>query len=448
MKKFKLQNKILSVSIIMLLTNPLFSQSTLSLEDVLATSIKENIDIKIKTNELSQVKNYEKVGVLGVLPKIKLNGSASGNQGTSSLEFATDDFPTIDDADSESKSINGNVEFSYNLFNGLGSIYTYQKLKRQSDLKSVELLIQIEQILLKTAKQYFDVAYLQENNKIISEVLDISKDRYNRIKVQNEFGNASKLDLLSAEIDLNNDSVKLMNSEYELEEAKRQLNQTLNKNLDSDFNVENSVNINRDLIYSDLKQETLKNNNNILFQQYIVEIAKKDKKINSVSILPRVNISAQYGYNNTESNTSIILDQTNLGLTGFINFSWDIFDGLANRKITQNTKIQIESNKLQLDAINLQIEQEFNSTYQQYLNNVSLIDIEKRNLETSEKFFERAKEQFYQGQLSRNDFRLAQTDLSMSKNRLNQTKYKAKIAELNLYRLQEKLLKTLQTKLI
>ena len=440
MKKFKLQNKILSVSIIMLLTNPIFSQSTLSLEDVLATSIKENIDIKIKTNELSQVKNYEKVGVLGVLPKIKLNGSASGNQGTSSLEFATDDFPTIDDAESESKSINGNVEFSYNLFNGLGSIYTYQKLKRQSDLKSVELLIQIEQILVKTAKQYFDVAYLQENNKIISEVLDISKDRYNRIKVQNEFGNASKLDLLSAEIDLNNDSVKLMNSEYELEEAKRQLNQTLNKSLDSDFNVENSVNINRDLIYSDLKQETLKNNNNILFQKYIVEIAKKDKKINSVSILPRVNISAQYGYNNTESNTSIILDQTNLGLTGFINFSWDIFDGLANRKITQNTKIQIESNKLQLDAINLQIEQEFNSTYQQYLNNVSLIDIEKRNLETSEKFFERAKEQFYQGQLSRNDFRLAQTDLSMSKNRLNQTKYKAKIAELNLYRLAGKII--------
>lgn len=424
----------------MLLTNSLFSQSTLSLEDVLATSIKENIDIKIKTNELSQVKNYEKVGVLGVLPKIKLNGSASGNQGTSSLEFATDDFPTIDDADSESKSINGNVEFSYNLFNGLGSIYTYQKLKRQSDLKSVELLIQIEQILLKTAKQYFDVAYLQENNKIISEVLDISKDRYNRIKVQNEFGNASKLDLLSAEIDLNNDSVKLMNSEYELEEAKRQLNQTLNKSLDSDFNVENSVNINRDLIYSDLKQETLKNNNNILFQKYIVEIAKKDKKINSVSILPRVNISAQYGYNNTESNTSIILDQTNLGLTGFINFSWDIFDGLANRKITQNTKIQIESNKLQLDAINLQIEQEFNSTFQQYINNVSLIDIEKRNLETSEKFFERAKEQFYQGQLSRNDFRLAQTDLSMSKNRLNQTKYKAKIAELNLYRLAGKII--------
>ena len=69
-----------------------------------------------------------------------------------------------------------------------------------------------------------------------------------------------------------------------------------------------------------------------------------------------------------------------------------------------------------------------------------LIDIEKRNQITSEKFFERAKEQFYQGQLSRNDFRKAQIDLIISKNKLNQTLYNAKIAELNLYRLSGKII--------
>ena len=76
----------------------------------------------------------------------------------------------------------------------------------------------------------------------------------------------------------------------------------------------------------------------------------------------------------------------------------------------------------------------------QYSNSINLIAIEKRNQATSEKFFERAKEQFYQGQLSRNDFRLAQVDLSMSKNKLNQRMYSAKIAELNLYRLSGKIL--------
>ena len=441
MKRFKLQNtQYLFVSILLFLSITINAQNNLTLENVLAITLKENIDIKIKTNELNQVENYEKVGVLGVLPRIKINGSSSVNNGTSSLEFATDDFPSINDASSESTSINGNIEFSYNLFNGLGSIYTYQKLKKQSDLKSTELLIQIEQALIKTAKQYYDIAYLQEQNKIYSDLLDVSKERYERVKIQNEFGNASKLDLLSAEIDLNKDSVNLINSNYDLKVAKNQLNQTLNRELTTDFYVDNKVDINSNLVYSDLNNEIQKNNNNILFQQYLIEVSKKDKKINSSSIFPQVNISAQYGYNNTESNTSLILDQTSLGLTGYINFTWDIFDGLARGKINQNKKIEIESNKLQLIAIEQEIQKEFNSTYQLYSNSINLIDIERRNQSTSEKFFERAKEQFYQGQLSRNDFRLAQIDLSMSKNRLNQILYTAKIAELNLYRLSGKIL--------
>ena len=441
MKRFKFPKRLyLSVSILFILSVSINAQNSLSLENALAITLKENIDIKIKTNELNQVENYEKVGVLGVLPRIKINGSASTNKGNSSIEFATNDFPSIDDVNSESTSLNGNIEFSYNLFNGLGSIYTYQKLKKQSDLKSTELLIQIEQALIKTAKQYYDIAYLQEQNKILNELLDVSKERYERIKVQSEFGNASKLDLLSAEIDLNKDSVNLINSDYNLLLAKNQLNQTLNRQLTLDFYVENKVEINSNLVYADLNKQIQNNNNNILFQQYLIEVSKKDKKINSVSILPKINISGQYGYNNTESNTSLILDQTNLGLTGYINFTWDIFDGMAKRKITQNKKIEIESNKLQLTAIKQEIQKEFNSTFKQYSNSINLIDIEKRNQVTSEKFFERAKEQFYQGQLSRNDFRVAQIDLSMSKNRLNQTLYTAKIAELNLYRLSGKIL--------
>ena len=214
----------------------------------------------------------------------------------------------------------------------------------------------------------------------------------------------------------------------------------LNTELNDDFIVDNQVQINTNLNYNELNKQIADNNNNIIFQQYLIEIAKKDKKINSVSILPKVNFSAQYGYNNTESNTSLILDQTSLGLTGFINFSWDIFDGLARRKVTQNMQIQVESNILELTAIKQKIQKEFNSTFQQYSNSINLIEIEKRNQATSEKFFERAKEQFYQGQLSRNDFRLAQVDLSMSKNKLNQRMYSAKIAELNLYRLSGKIL--------
>ena len=439
MKRF---NKLKAIWILILpsIFGSVRAQNSISLEKALAITIKENIDIKIKTTELEQVKNYEKVGVLGVLPIIKVNGAASGNTGSSSIEFATEDFPEINDADSESKSIIGNVEISYSLFGGLASVYTYQKLKKQSDLKSTELLMKIEQVLLNTAKQYYDIAYLQEENKILYELLEVSKERYSRVKIQNEFGNASKLDLLAAEIDLNKDSVTVMNSDYQLKAAKERLNQTLNRDLSTDYAVESYVEINKDLNYSELLELTNQNNSNILFHQYLIEITRKDKKINNTSIFPSVSVSAQYGYNQNESNTSIILDQSNTGLTGFVNLSWDIFDAMARKRIAQNTQIEIESNELKLESIKKEIQKEFNVTYQQYENNIKLIEIETRNNEASERFFQRAKNQFFQGQLSRSDFRLAQVDLSISKNRLNQSLFMAKIAELNLYRLSGKII--------
>ena len=439
MKRF---NKLKAIWILILpsIFGSVHAQNSISLEKALAITIKENIDIKIKTTELDQVKNYEKVGVLGVLPIIKVNGAASGNTGSSSIEFATEDFPEINDADSESKSIIGNVEISYSLFGGLASVYTYQKLKKQSDLKSTELLMKIEQVLLNTAKQYYDIAYLQEENKILYELLEVSKERYSRVKIQNEFGNASKLDLLAAEIDLNKDSVTVMNSDYQLKAAKERLNQTLNRDLSTDYAVESYVEINKDLNYSELLELTNQNNSNILFHQYLIEITRKDKQINNTSIFPSVSVSAQYGYNQNESNTSIILDQSNTGLTGFVNLSWDIFDAMARKRIAQNTQIEIESNELKLESIKKEIQKEFNVTYQQYENNIKLIEIETRNNEASERFFQRAKNQFFQGQLSRSDFRLAQVDLSISKNRLNQSLFMAKIAELNLYRLSGKII--------
>jgi len=439
MKRF---NKLKAIWILILASifGSVHAQNSISLEKALAITIKENIDIKIKTTELDWVKNYEKVGVLGVLPIIKVNGAASGNTGSSSIEFATEDFPEINDADSESKSIIGNVEISYSLFGGLASVYTYQKLKKQSDLKSTELLMKIEQVLLNTAKQYYDIAYLQEENKILYELLEVSKERYSRVKIQNEFGNASKLDLLAAEIDLNKDSVTVMNSDYQLKAAKERLNQTLNRDLSTDYAVESYVEINKDLNYSELLELTNQNNSNILFHQYLIEITRKDKKINNTSIFPSVSVSAQYGYNQNESNTSIILDQSNIGLTGFVNLSWDIFDAMARKRIAQNTQIEIESNELKLESIKKEIQKEFNVTYQQYENNIKLIEIETRNNEASERFFQRAKNQFFQGQLSRSDFRLAQVDLSISKNRLNQSLFMAKIAELNLYRLSGKII--------
>ena len=436
MKNYNLKLMQLILSIIcLILFNPIYAQQVLTLEETLSLSLDENIAIKISSNNKKKADNQATMGNAGLLPKINLIGSGSYNEGKASLEFASSDFQSITEAASETSNINGNIEFQYILFNGLGSINTFRKLNIQNDLKSIELKIQIEQTIISSAKQYYDIAYLQEQHAINKKLVEISLERYNRIKIQKEFGNASNLDLLSAEIDLNNDSTGLINTSVELNNAKNVLNQILNRNSENNFRVNQEVKLKKNLNYLELKERVNNNNNNIVLQQYILKIAEKNRKINTSYLMPKIALTGQYGYSNIQSNTSLITEQTNLGASGYINLSWNLFDGFSKKVMLQNAKIEITTNELKLESIKNEINNELENIFNQYINNINLIEIEIRNKYAAEKFFQRSQEQYYQGQLSNNDFRLAQVTLGQSINRLNRINYLTKIAELNLYRI-------------
>ena len=148
-----------------------------------------------------------------------------------------------------------------------------------------------------------------------------------------------------------------------------------------------------------------------------------------------IGVSAQYGYTHNESNTSLILNQSNIGLSGNLNFTWPIFDGFSKRKALQNAKIEVETNKLRLESVQQEIIKEIYNIFNKYNNNLELINIEKKNVNTAEKYFDRASDQYFEGFIDRNEFRLAQLEFSKTKTKLNQTIFDTKILELNLFSL-------------
>ena len=149
----------------------IYCQDILNFNTALEVALKENIDIKIKLNQEKQAKNLNNIGSSGFLPKININAAAVANKGESSLEFATDDFPSINDVESESSNINSGVELQYNIFNGLASLYTYQTNKKLNELQSLETQIEIENVILKLSKEFYDVFYLQEQKDILQELI-------------------------------------------------------------------------------------------------------------------------------------------------------------------------------------------------------------------------------------------------------------------------------------
>ena len=133
--------------------------------------------------------------------------------------------------------------------------------------------------------------------------------------------------------------------------AKNVLNQTLNRDIKTNFTVVSSIDLEANLNLEDLSSKVKSNNNYIILQQYRTDLTKTDEKMNYSSFLPKVDLSAQYGYNKSESNTSLIFNQDYMGFTAFLNVSWNIFDGLTRRKKLQ--KMQ----KLKLNQINYNLYQ-------------------------------------------------------------------------------------------
>ena len=315
-------NKIMKIMTIFFVFTSLvsYAQTTLTIEEVFTIALEKNIDIKIKKNEREIAKNSSSLGQAKLFPSINIIAGAGVNEGESNIDFATNEFPSVNSTESESSSLNAGIEIKYNLFNGLSSFYTYKKLNKENDIKSIELQIQIEQILIKSAKYYYDISFLQKQLEINKKIIDISLERYKKIVERNKFGSSSKLDLLSAEIDLNNDSTKYINVKLELNQSKQSLKKLLNSNNFLNFKVEN-ISLNKKVInFETLKEKAKLNNQNILLQKCMTEVMEVDKKIVSSNYFPKISLMANYGYNLNKSNTILISNQNDIGLGALSNF--------------------------------------------------------------------------------------------------------------------------------
>lgn len=89
---------------------------------------------------------------------------------------------------------------------------------------------------------YFNVAKLSEDVALLNQSLTISKDRLERVQYQFDYGQNTKLAVLNAEVDVNNDSINLLNTKQLLINAKRDLYVVLGKSEAPNFKVDTLVN--------------------------------------------------------------------------------------------------------------------------------------------------------------------------------------------------------------
>lgn len=406
----------------------------LSLEEALKIALQNNHGIQVSKLQNEAAHKDIHPGKAGLLPSLDFVAGANYSDNTSDVTFAGNNPPLIG-VEAVSSGYNAGVQLSYVLFDGLGTFRSYQKLKSQGEIADLQSKISIESTLLQLIANYFDVVRNEQLKNVYESMLAISKERLTKMESNFEYGAAAKIDVLNAKVDFNNDRSNLLTQLQNLKNAKRQLNYLLGRELTTDFKVQTSYQVNTPLSADSLKSKVLSNNSSLVLSQLNLSAAEIDKKIATSRFAPKVSMNLSYGYNQSENNASIMLKSNSLGYTGALNLSWNLFNGLNNKKELEKTKLLIELNETKKQEAQLSLEKEFLELYDVLQLNLQLIELEKESIAAARLNLERSKVLFYNGTLNNVQFRQAQVNLLMAENKVNNLLFQAKLQEFQVKRL-------------
>ena len=432
--------KIVFLILLLVFQTSLFSQELITPEKAISLALENNYSIKLIKTDVEIAKNNASVLNSGYLPSLTASAATTFNNDNTEAQFTNGDVAVLNSA--ESSNYNASIDLEYIIFDGFGRAYNFKQLNEQKQLTALQARETIENTILQLFTIYYNVAELSENAHAFSKTLIISKDRLKRASYQFDYGQVSKLGVLNATVDINNDSINLMNSKQQLKNAKRDLNLVLGNTLNEIFNVDSKIEFNSLYDKEHLLQKAKTNNINLLQINKSITISVLDVKLEKKEYLPTLGLIGSYGWNKNNNNAaSFVSTSTNTGLSGGLRLSWSLFDG--GKTITQlrNAKISLDAQKIQKEQIEVALERDFNNAWDDYQNKLKIYQLQESNIETTKNNFDRTKEKFKLGQVNSIEFRQAQLNLLSAELNKNQAKYSAKLAELQMIQISGMFLK-------
>lgn len=420
----------------MFLVNGLTAQDLLTFEEALKITLEANYDIKIAEKKSEIAKNNTSIYNSDYLPKVIGQSNANYSKGNSNSEFQDGTINSVDGF--TSKNYSASIGLNYTLFNGFYRKYSIKSLKEKHKLTELEAREVIENTILGLSLAYHEVARLTLNKTNQEKALEISNQRLQRAKYSFKYGQSSKLDILNAEVDISNDSIVFLDIKRQLANAKRDLNIVLGENIETDFLVNTNVNYQQELNLDKLLRNAIANNVSLLQAKSTIEQSKYDIKLNKSNWLPSLDLSTSYAWSKTQEDAITqfrAVESYQNGLNAGVSLSWNIFDGGKTKIKTQNSKINLDIQQINKESLEEKVKRDIINAWDVYQVALLKLNMQKKNVATNQRNFERTNEQFKLGQITSLDFRNAQLNLLNAQSNLNAARFEAKNSELQLLQL-------------
>ncbi|MFT4753960.1 MAG: outer membrane protein [Salibacteraceae bacterium] len=426
---FKIGIFTLIAFVVSLTTNAQEEKQVLQKDQAVTIAMENNFDIRMSKMDVEVAENNASIQNSGYLPSI--TGTAGANYSNSSGQLVERSGATRDIENNETTGLNASVGLTYMVFDGFGRSNTYKQLQENYNISELQARQMVESTILSIFNSYYEVARLTQDVDNQKETLIISRVRLQRAQYGSEYGQGSQLDILNAEVDYNNDSITYLTNTQFLANEKRNLNLLLGRDVNIDFQVDTALTYANNLLLEAMLVNAKDNNVTLLQQEAALRNSELNIRATTSNAVPKLSVNGNYGYNQNQFGAAGFIDKsTGTGPSLGATLSWNIYDGGATRTRRQNSEIAFETQSINLEKQQLNIERNLSNAWTAYQTALFVKEAQSKNLQTAQTNFDRSVDQYKLGQITNIVFRQAQLNLLQAQLALNQAKYSAKTAEL------------------
>jgi len=414
--------------------NATFGQQKLSSDDAVSIALKNNYNILVAKNSAEAAKINNSAGNAGMLPFVSL--SASGNYSfNNSINQTLSSGSESKVSDAHSSSVNSGADLSWTLFDGGKMFITKSKLNEIQALGDIQYKAQVLQTIGDVIIAYYDVVRQTQQLVSIEEAINSTQTSVNILQTSFGAGLSPKTNLLQAEIDLNVFRENAINQQAVIIASKRNLNQLLSRDPNTDFQVVDSIPLGYVPDKNELESKLYANNTSVQAFQKQAEIARLSLGETKTIQLPKLSFNAGYNFNGSKNNYSTILQNQTAGPQIGGTLTIPIYQsGNAARQI-ETSRLQYQSAQFNLESTKIQINSDLQNTLTSFENQKNLLEIEKSNMELAKENLLITMERLRLGQTTSLELHQAQQSYVDSNTRYINFEYDLKVAETKLKQL-------------
>lgn len=249
---------------------------------------------------------------------------------------------------------------------------------------------------------FYGVISGKEGVKIAEKALERSKDHLQTARIQYREGRITKLELLSAETEVNERKTNFLTATNGLENARSALNILLGYPVDTTIQVEGDVEIKMDSLDIDtLWSHAIRKRPEIRSIEEINRVAEVNETIQYLSLLPDIVFSGAFTYNKPAQMT----DEWDNNLTATVALSLPIFQGFSRMNRINEYQVSAEQSKIREKIIKEGIKTEVKNLLLNYRLNKQKVKLAEEQLKRARESYEMAKVQYENGYISNLEYK-------------------------------------------